>query len=186
MTWRSWYNFDQISWSDVTHALPSRWHTWVFFYVYQGTILDCDAQLAFLHGYMSPVEVMGLKVNKLIPSFVLPTPGQQISKVTMTFLFWWPVLVFPQERYFIRTIPFLLLLLVSRVMILQLLQSSFNCRKGPREKTSVVCGVWWLAFIITGGRQTESDRQNKRWCKLPTQHSGEKVWERRRLLPLQR
>ncbi len=48
---------------------------------FQGTILECDTQLAYITGYRSPVDVMGLKMNTIIPSFTLPVHGQTLTKV---------------------------------------------------------------------------------------------------------
>ena len=48
---------------------------------FQGTILECDQQLAYLHGYASSDELLNMNVNQLIPSLVLPVPGQTIDKV---------------------------------------------------------------------------------------------------------
>ncbi|CAH1774481.1 unnamed protein product [Owenia fusiformis] len=44
-----------------------------------GKILGCDQQLAYIHGYISPMEIIGLKIQHLIPSFKLPTPGQKLQ-----------------------------------------------------------------------------------------------------------
>ena len=48
---------------------------------FQGTIMECDQQLAYLHGYSSSDELVDMNVKQLIPSLVLPTSGQSIDKV---------------------------------------------------------------------------------------------------------
>eukprot|EP00794_Sanderia_malayensis_P012151 gene12151-13404_t len=46
----------------------------------EGTIVDCDSQFAYLHGYTSPEEVVGLLIQNLIPAIMLPIPGHEIKK----------------------------------------------------------------------------------------------------------
>jgi hypothetical protein len=48
---------------------------------FQGTIMECDQQLAYLHGYSSSDELVNMNVRQLIPSLALPTSGQSIDKV---------------------------------------------------------------------------------------------------------
>ena len=43
--------------------------------------MECDQQLAYLHGYSSSDELVNMNVKQLIPSLVLPTSGQVIDKV---------------------------------------------------------------------------------------------------------
>jgi len=45
--------------------------------------LDCDNPLAVLHGYGDPVELMGLKINDIIPSVRLPEAGEKIPEVNI-------------------------------------------------------------------------------------------------------
>ena len=53
----------------------------VLFPVFQGTILECDQKFASLYGYSSSDELVNINVKQLIPSLVLPVPGQSIDKV---------------------------------------------------------------------------------------------------------
>ena len=53
----------------------------VLFFVFQGNILECDEQLAHLHGFCSSDCLVNTNVKELIPSLILPTPGEPISKV---------------------------------------------------------------------------------------------------------
>ena len=43
--------------------------------------MDCDSTLAYLHGYAGADEVMGLKIDALIPAYNIPTNGTELSKV---------------------------------------------------------------------------------------------------------
>ena len=53
----------------------------LFYFVFQGNILECDEQLAHLHGFCSSDCLVNMNVKELIPSLILPTPGEPISKV---------------------------------------------------------------------------------------------------------
>ena len=55
---------------------------------FQGIILECDQQLAYLHGYSSSDELVNMNVKQLIPSLVLPTSGQVIDKVRNSLQAW--------------------------------------------------------------------------------------------------
>ncbi|ELT87971.1 hypothetical protein CAPTEDRAFT_201682, partial [Capitella teleta] len=45
-----------------------------------GKVIECDKDLALLHGYSCPGDIKGLAVNALIPSLKLPPPGRAIPK----------------------------------------------------------------------------------------------------------
>lgn len=48
---------------------------------WQGTVLSCDHQMAYLYGYFSPDDLEGLKIKQLIPSLQLPVQGRPLEKV---------------------------------------------------------------------------------------------------------
>lgn len=48
-------------------------------------MVECDNQMAYLHGYGSPSELAGQKMNSLIPGFVLPPSNRAIPKVGTSF-----------------------------------------------------------------------------------------------------
>ncbi|XP_070533468.1 PAS domain-containing serine/threonine-protein kinase-like isoform X2 [Ptychodera flava] len=45
-----------------------------------GNVKNADSQLAYLHGYTCAAELEGLNIKQLIPSFILPKPGEDLSK----------------------------------------------------------------------------------------------------------
>ncbi|XP_077990691.1 PAS domain-containing serine/threonine-protein kinase-like [Glandiceps talaboti] len=45
-----------------------------------GTIKSADSQLAYLHGFTTSKELEGMNIKQLIPSFILPTVGQDLCK----------------------------------------------------------------------------------------------------------
>ncbi|KAL4217724.1 hypothetical protein ACF0H5_022464 [Mactra antiquata] len=45
-----------------------------------GTIVSCDNQLAYIHGYQGSGDLEGSHINDLIPAFKLPVPGERICK----------------------------------------------------------------------------------------------------------
>ncbi|XP_033105497.1 PAS domain-containing serine/threonine-protein kinase-like [Anneissia japonica] len=53
-----------------------------------GCILSADGQLAYLHGYASDSELIGMNIKQLVPSFVLPDTGdklpQEVKKQRLT------------------------------------------------------------------------------------------------------
>ena len=51
----------------------------------QGTIVDCDPDLAFLHGYHGAGDLIGVNIKMLIPALVLPT-GENMNKVRGTYV----------------------------------------------------------------------------------------------------
>nr|XP_048297890.1 PAS domain-containing serine/threonine-protein kinase [Myodes glareolus]XP_048297891.1 PAS domain-containing serine/threonine-protein kinase [Myodes glareolus]XP_048297892.1 PAS domain-containing serine/threonine-protein kinase [Myodes glareolus]XP_048297893.1 PAS domain-containing serine/threonine-protein kinase [Myodes glareolus]XP_048297895.1 PAS domain-containing serine/threonine-protein kinase [Myodes glareolus] len=52
---------------------------WVAFQS-DGTITSCDSLFAHLHGFTSPMDIVGQCVTDLIPSMQLPPPGQHVPK----------------------------------------------------------------------------------------------------------
>ena len=66
------------------------------FFDFQGAILSCDDQMAYIHGYISPSELEGSDLKHLIPSFQLPTTGEQLTKVTISFL----RVIFPRLHWY--------------------------------------------------------------------------------------
>ncbi|XP_060589751.1 PAS domain-containing serine/threonine-protein kinase-like isoform X2 [Ruditapes philippinarum] len=45
-----------------------------------GTIVSCDDQLAYIHGFHEREDVQGTHIKDLIPAFKLPVPGERLPK----------------------------------------------------------------------------------------------------------
>ena len=56
-------------------------HLQTYTLFWQGTVLSCDHQMAYLYGYFSPDDLEGLKIKQLIPSLQLPVQGRPLEKV---------------------------------------------------------------------------------------------------------
>ena len=50
--------------------------------MFQGRIVSCDDQMAYIHGYPDPNTLHGSHIADLIPAIKLPVPGEKLTKVS--------------------------------------------------------------------------------------------------------
>ena len=80
------YSIIRLSIYSIIHFFNWLIIRYIVLFYFQGTIVDCDPQFAYLYGYTGPEEIVGLSIQHLIPAFTLPIPGQDIKKVCIPWL----------------------------------------------------------------------------------------------------